>query len=356
MSAYHLLYYPLFEPPITWLRSILLFVDSVRRVIPEGVKREDSKKLSQLREILPTDPAPSLNPTLQDLQIDRGDEHRMMNAFNLIIKTHAGRTTEQKELTFDYSFIHRAKVPYPVLALLKDSHLIDTHPYQEFEKFRKNGFLRIQKDAGHLILSYVAGQMARRNGLDAITDFKLGFAVNALDALGIDPRAGHAEGSLLSSIVFTQIPGELRYLSTKDYVDVRNSHSDIRAAFQHLARELAQDYRLDRFTVPSKLSERVETAAADFTKECSKFRRTRTGKSVKKWSPVSIGAIIGICASLGSTGYGIATKAAQFGLQVFDKKVNKASHDPRRDRTYQMLCGLQEDIIDRSPVKTFLHL
>jgi hypothetical protein len=360
MSSYRLLYYPLFEPKPTWLRSILLFVDQVERIIPAQAGHTDSRQIRILRDTIEPDPVPVVEPIERDLWINQSDLELMIGAFKLIAsKERAKRRTRTLELASEYDFIHRAKIPYEVECLLKDHKLI-RYPARgnKLGAVRKAGFMHIQRDAGSLILSYIADRIARRKGLDAITDFSVGFSVNALENQGIHftHPAGVAEGYLLSSIVSCEIPAELRYLPSDSYLELRSSFSEIRDAFKRLTAELVVINRLHRIENTGVFRQEIQNTAEDFVRQCDKYRRSRFAKKTQKWVPLGIGTVVGIVAALGGPVAAIGGKAAQLSTQVIDKKINRPSSDPVAERTFQMLCSLQRDIIRRSPVKTFLSL
>lgn len=357
MSQYNLLYYPLFEPKPTWLRSILLFVDQVERIIPAKAGHTDSPQTRILRETISPDPLPPIEPVEQDLWINQSDLKLMMGAFELIASKQ--RAKRAVDLPPKYDFVHKAKIPYEVKCLLKKHKLVrDSAKHGNDQGMRKRGFMHVQRDAGSLILSYIADRMARRKGLDAITDFSLGFSVNALENQGIHfaRPAGVAEGYLLSSIVSCEIPAGLRHLSIDSYLDLRNSFAEIRDAFKRLTAELVVINRLQRIEDTGVFQERIQSTADDFVRRCDKYRRSRFAKKIGRWVPLSMGNIIGTVAALGGPLTAIGGRVAQLSTQVIDKKINPPSSDPVAERTFQMLCSLQHDIIRRSPVRTFLDL
>jgi hypothetical protein len=53
MRNYQVLYYPHFQPNVSWLKAMLLFVDGVVRIIPEDVDPKDSDALKTLINEIP---------------------------------------------------------------------------------------------------------------------------------------------------------------------------------------------------------------------------------------------------------------------------------------------------------------
>jgi hypothetical protein len=359
MSKYRVLYYPLFEPKPTWLRSTLLFVDGIERIIPKDAGHTDSRHISALREAISPDPAPPIEPVTSDLWINQSDLDLMMRGFKLIVSKQKTRhNARTNDIQLGDSFIHRAKIPQPVMRLLEQYKLISTP-----SRKRKGAssttemFVFVQSDAAELIMSYIADRIARRKGIDAITDFEIGFSINALENQGVGFRpSGLAEGYLLSSIVSCEIPAELRYLSSDSYLELRNSFSEIRSAFKRLTAELVVQNRLNRIGDAQTFAEEIQQTVNDFVRECDEYRRSRFAKKIKRWTPLSVGSLIGIVASLGGPVAAVGGRIAQFSTQVIDKKINHTQSDPSRTRAFQMLCDLQDNVLKRSPVKKFLHL
>lgn len=365
MPDYRVLYYPYFEPKPTWLRSILLFVDGVNRIIPEGAHHNDSRQITELRETLSPDPALPISPITRDLWINQSNHRRMKRAFELIISNEMKKSkyrskflTQPETIPMEYDLIHRAKIPPEVLALLKQHKLLDLHHKKRTGSSENDDFLLIEKQAGGLIMSYIADRIARRQGIDAITDHKIGFLVTALEnqEIAFEPPSGLAEGCLIAAIASCEIPGELRYLSIRSYKELRDSYADIREAFKRLSTEFAQTSRLNRIDNFTNFQSRLTNTIKDFVDEYEKFRSTRYAKRVKMWVPIGIGSLIGLATGLINPVVATLGKLAEITFQVVDKHVNREPRNADREHAFQMLCNLQKDIIKRSPIKSILHL
>ena len=357
MSDYRVLYYPSFEPKPTWLLSTLLFVDGVNRIIPDDAEHKDSRWIAELRDALSPDRAQPFSTEEDDFFLEPADRHRMKRAFESIVEDYEERVNSGQCLQLKYDVIYRAKIPWEVEKLLKG-------------KNRKNG-LRLMKDiegrhkimeverrAGQLILSYVANRIATREGIDAITEYQMGFAVNALENQKIlfNQPVGFAQGCLIGAIASCQIPAEIRYLSTDAYKELRNQYSGIRETFKKLSISLAATSNLNTINDPTVFQKRLETTVQDFVKECDKYAKTKAGKKVKKWAFWGSGSLVGLAFGFVGPLAALAGKAAQVGFQTLDRTVNQQTKDVSEHRPYQMLCNLKRDVLKRSPVKAVLHL
>jgi hypothetical protein len=357
MSDYRVLYYPRFEPKPTWLLSTLLFVDGVNRIIPDDAEHKDSRWIAELREALSPDPAEPFSTQQKDLWIQLSDRQRMKRAFESIIEDYQAKAKSGQSPELQYDVIYRAKIPFEVEKLLRGKKGTKG---PSLLKDIKDSYktVEVERRTGELVLSYVANRIATREGIDAITDYQIGFAVNALEnqRIAFDQPAGFAEGSLIGAIASCQIPAEIRYLSMDAYKELRHQYSGTRATFKKLAIELAQMSNLRTIDNPTVFQKRLDTTVQDFVKECDQYATTRVAKKVKKWLPWGIGSLVGLAAGLAAPVAGFAGKVAQVGFQVVDRGVNQQTKDVSEQRPHQMLCNLKRDVLRRSPVKSMLHL
>jgi len=356
MNKYGVLYYPHFEPKQRWLLSTLLFVDSVNRIIPDAAKHEDSKWINELRDVCP-DAVLSESPKQPDLWINDADIERMYRAFELIAKDYNGKQPTSNGIQLKYDFIHQTKIPKVVKELLETTGLLQVY---RRGKRPPDGYLSVERNAGSLILSYVANRIARRKGVDATTDFTEGFAVNALENQGIpfEQPLNLGSGCLVAAIAKCQVPAEVKYLSLDTYKEVRESYSEVREAFKYLSIELAAANRLAEISDVATLRDRVKDTADEFNKRCDEYWKSRLAKKVKKWLPWAMGSLVSVATGFKGTpaAMAIGGKMGQVGFQWIDRSINKPSKNPVHDHAYQTICDLRERIIKKSLVKSLLHL
>lgn len=377
MPKYRVLYYPYFEPDLAWLRAILLFVDGVDRIIPAEARHREPEQVAALRETLSPDAPPppgaennvlgSFDPTHFDLSFGNDiDLRRMRKAFALIrdsIPPEVDLKLETDPLRKKILNValHRSKIEEQILAALEEHHLIRYEPTAEEQPLAETGFFFVHESAVNLIMSYVANKIARSEGQDAITDQKLGFTVNALDNLRIPTMlpAGIGEGALISAVASCEIPADVGHLSLNAYKEIRESYAGIRQAFKKLIKQLAYENSLERIDNPETLQKKLTEIAQELVDEIAAYRQTSPGSTLKKWAPLGVGGLLGVATSaIGNLPLGVAVgkEVGSLVISIVDKKINQEPPDPARGHAYQMLCGLQKEIIDRNLTKSLLHL
>jgi hypothetical protein len=283
-------------------------------------------------------------------------EERMYRAFELIAKNYHRKQPTSNGIQLKYDFIHETKIPGVVKRLLETMGLLQVY---RGGKRPPDGYLSVERNAGSLILSYVANRIARRKGVDATTDFTEGFTVNALENQGIpfEQPLNFANGCLVAAIAKCQVPGEVQYLSLDAYKEVPESYSEVRDAFKYLSIELATANRLTEISDVATLRERIKGTADEFNKTCDKYCKSKSVKKVKKWLPWAIGSFVSVATGFKGTPAAIAIggKMSQVGFQLVDRTINKPSKNPIHDHAYQTICDLRERIINASLVKSLLH-
>jgi hypothetical protein len=127
----------------------------------------------------------------------------MYRAFELIAQNYPGKQSTSNGFELKYDFIHQTKIPEVVRGLLETTGLLQVY---RGGKRPPDGYLSIERNAGSLILSYVANRIARRKGVDATTDFTEGFTVNAIENQGIpfEQPLNFANGCLVAAIAKCQ--------------------------------------------------------------------------------------------------------------------------------------------------------
>jgi hypothetical protein len=83
----------------------------------------------------------------------------------------------------------------------------------------------------------IANQIAQRQGLDAVTDKPLAFALNELHGCA-SPDSALVEGIIASTIVSFHVPKAIGLISAKQYAELRKSYAGVRQEFATLVREL----------------------------------------------------------------------------------------------------------------------
>jgi hypothetical protein len=215
MENYNVLYYPHFQPSTRWLRAILLFTDSVTRIVPKDVVPEDSEELKELIQEIP-DCVKSIAPNDSDIDIDDRSMQRMNKAFRQIAENVSSIKHGKVNLWIDgdrisvggYTFLHERKVSERIRNALLENKLLDPKLQGIVTDSRTDETYLVPIQASNLILSHIADCIARRTGLDAVTDENLSFILNALNDMEVSlgRPTGATEGSLLSAIASINVP------------------------------------------------------------------------------------------------------------------------------------------------------
>ncbi len=173
MVEYRVLYYPDFSPDSTWLRRVLLLSDQVIRIVPSDVKPDDPDSLRRFQDAIPGC-LTAVAPYDADVAIEPGDERRLRLAFQLLGKRYK-KDSRSIEITVSngglsvagHVFLHDSKLSDFVIHQLRSNRLL----IESFRELTPSArFIPVRKDASEVILAGLASRIARRLGVDAITD------------------------------------------------------------------------------------------------------------------------------------------------------------------------------------------
>jgi len=292
MLEYQVLYYPDFSPASSWLRRVLMLSDNVIRIVPPDVKPNDSADLLRLQEDIPGC-LTAIAPEKGDVAIEPDDKLRFNRAFELLGKK-SKKAARTITITVDtngslsiagHVFIHDSKISDFIEQELRTNKL-------SIESLRglspSENFMPVREEASDIILAGLASRIARRLGVDAITDQSMPFAVAAL--LGVGRSAandGSAEGALLSAIAALMIPASVAKISAREFREIRDSYAGIRGAFKSLTAELASRHRLTRTGSPAEFATRIEAVVKEFDREYRQYRSSRYARRFRSWAPLS---------------------------------------------------------------------
>jgi CRP-like cAMP-binding protein len=355
MIEYRVLYYPNFSPASDWLRRVLMLSDSVIRIVPSDVKPDDSEDLLRLQETIPGCLS-GIAPEEGDVAIEPGDEPRLRKAFALLGKK---SKTRSRKITVTIArdgslsiaghvFLHDSKISEFIERELRNNKL-------SIESLRKlspsERFIPVREEASNIILAGLASRIARRLGVDAITDQPMPFAVAALLGVGrLGPNDGTAEGALLSAIAMLTIPASVVRISAKEFREIRDSYTGIREAFKSLTAELAARHRLTRTGTPAEFARRVEAVARDFAREYREYRHSRYARQFRSWGPLSIGGVLSIPTAFVSPLAAAGLTTASVSFTLLQNYLSEPDRTPD-GRVFHMLAGLRKDVIKRSGIR-----
>jgi len=350
-----MLYYPDFHPETTWLRSVLLVADEVRRIVPVEFPTNDPPPLARMRDAI-EGCLTNLPPTSVDISPTENELIRLDRAFGLLRQKQftSGRRSELEIV------IHRdGAVSFPGFTLLADAKIADEvrsllkqHALEgdiQTRYARTSGARAgtvVQTGASYLILSLVADRMARRYGLNTLTDKPLEYAFNALNGLDIPflKPSNAADGLLTAAFASVLIPKGIGKIRLSDYRILRDSYSDLRAAVRKFVLESNAYCGFDNINDPALLQGRIIKAAFDVRREYQKFRKSRFARRIVGWTPFVIGGLLPLLAdfNLVAKEFAWTVTTTGFGFKLLQKV--RSNPNAVRDRVFSLCTSLDYDV------------
>ena len=77
------LYYPSYEPPLSWLKAYLLFHDQVARIVPPDIEKLEEEDFKRFRDVFP-DAIYDIPSTKELIDLDDMALHRLDRAFEKV--------------------------------------------------------------------------------------------------------------------------------------------------------------------------------------------------------------------------------------------------------------------------------
>jgi hypothetical protein len=344
--------------------------DKVWTVIPKDIRHELSRETQEHAEAIPNSFG-TLSPVDSDKSLGKVSLDRLDKAFEQIKerKTRAGKKNEivltinkrNFDISIDdYSFLHYDKFNREVYALLKKHNLCSSDVSSIYRIIGgSKDFLPVDSVATNIIMSNLADNMARRKGLNTITDQNIAFLVTSLNSLeGRSPLHLDSRDWLISSVIKFEIPSDIQFMSLNNYKILRKSYADMRFAFHNAIASLNSVFRLDRIDDMELLRDKVNVVMADLDKEIIDYKKTGFGKKVLRWITFSVGnlfALGGIAAGLTGNRILSATGAsAAVGFRFIDRAIEIRNIEGDKGKLVRMLAGIQKDIIKDSDVRKLI--
>lgn len=357
-DKYRVLYYPHFQPNPRWLLKILLLTDQVERIVPEDADTEDSDRIKELIQEIPG-ALVSESPKNLDIEFDALTMSRLKQAFRFIRERSFPEAKRQFELRFGqggtlaidgHVFLHHAKVAPRVRDLLIEEGLLLPSLEEITKSIGAEKVHPVPEQASNLILSCIADRIAKREGLDTVTDKELDFATTSLDSFGVAVGCpeGCVEGSLLSAIATVSIPQEVDELGIQTYKDLRESYSPIREAFKEYVMHVAAVNRLARIEDRNVLSERTAAAAERIRDESEKYSHTTYARRFKRWIPFAICSMLSVGASFAEPAYVLAFAVGTVSLELLKKVFIERTSETQTPEACRLLADMRRDILRRA--------
>jgi hypothetical protein len=359
MENYSVLYYPHFQPSVQWLKAILLLVDDVTRIVPKDVDPGDNDQLKELTQIIPGC-LKSIAPNDFDIDIDDVNMQRMNKAFREIGKNLKTVENVTVDLRIDkgisvggHVFLHQSKVSKQIHDALIENKLLNPKLQSILRNLVTEEFYVVPIQASNLILSYIADRVARRTGLDSVTDENLPFVVNSLDnmKLSLERPTGSTEGSLLSAIASINIPNSVERIAINDYSRLRDSYAGIREAFKEYVAKLSTNQRLHRIEDIHIFENQLQDIAQKIKEECDKYQKTAFRRRFADWGLFTVCYLFPIASTIYDPTYGIAVGLEAVAIRFLKKVFFDESGPSVPDKAIKMLAGLRKRILKISTVK-----
>lgn len=337
---YRCVAYPAFEPDHEWLRKMLLFTDEIYRIIPLHETGGDSDQLKRL--IAATNGAVKVCEPHPYIEISEAAATNFGAALNQpqFIKVAASDEIQVvigpngTQEVIDWEFLHIEKIGYNVRSELEKRGMLRA-------SFGDENWEIVPRGVGNLVVGMLADRIAEENGLDAITDQPLAFALNSLNQCREECSA-RIEGIIASTVASVHVPKSIALLSTEDYVELRKAHESVRAEFARMVRDLKEVQRISSKLSPPVFATRIEEIVGHIGSEMQRFRDSREASKFNEWIPFSIASLAPIAAA---PYYGLISGAVtgvfSFSVNALGK-LTKKTETFRYPKVMQALCSADD--------------
>jgi len=353
MTEYSALYYPFWDPPVAWLRAMLLFYDKINVILPKDVKPNYEPANANVIDLIP-DAIGTIRESQYEIDHNKYNFQTIAKAFDYIAEVDSYAKTDlvkivipENGVSYDgYSLLHKSKFNDEMFKLLKERNLC--HPGLN-KIAEKPDFLLVNRQASSLILSLIADNYASQEGIRTVTDRSLFYTVNALSSNYFHGK-GSVQGHLASAIIRLEVPANLSNLTAKEYVEYRKIFGDVREPFHKALNELYDDNLLSSINTPKILEDKIGAITKDFCKEIDNIRKSKTYSKIKKVAFISLNTLAAICVLMPDpftkilgTGVIVSVTAYQT-LKPIEYVTNKTY-------TQRLLANFDKDLIPESLIK-----
>jgi hypothetical protein len=404
MPTFNALYYPSWNPPIGYLRAVLLFFDRFEVIIPEGVPADYLPANQQVFDLIPDSfqerrerhyeidlhgerwgrfkraldmiaeerrlPEPTTrHPTRPRRKPPKGSQMPLFPEENISQENReeTPRPSAPEDLIYQgpqilvregnfqdfqissHVLMHDAKMSDRIKSALTVRGLLRPDLQHISEDSSKAGFHVVDGRASGLILSMLADTLAQRHRLRTITDEPLGYTLNSLNARHDDSRRT-VEMSLASTIISTEIPETVGLLTAEQYVELRKRFEGVRIPFQRAVRDLCDDNALSSITDPETLREAIREVAEEYGKAIAQFRSSSFSKNLKAWAPFGIGVLGGALGILDGVTVGAVGLGLTVAVQLYEKRQN-AKPGGYGEQSQRIISGLRRELLNPRFIK-----
>jgi hypothetical protein len=350
MPPLNILYYPTWNPPPEYLRSVLLFFDRFEVIIPTDVPAEYDDANARIIDVLP-DAFYERRERHYEFDFDASGWQRFERALDLLVEQKPPAkgvrivTDPDGAMRFkDHVLTHDAKLNDRIKPLLTERKLLRPNLDRLSKSIGRRGFHVVDERAACLILSVLADTLARRHMLRTMTDEPIGFTLNSLNRERLSNRLA-VEARLASTILTAEIPETIGVLSPEEYVELRKRYEEIRTPFRRAVRLLYDDHMLDTVSDAGQLEEVMAEVVADYGNGVSRFRKSRLAKRLKNWTSLGLGTLGTALTLTGNFTLGAIGSGLGLSVQFFEKfAVDRPEGDI--EQSQRLFCGLRQDLLD----------
>lgn len=358
------LYYPNFFPTEKWLRSNLLFFDSVQTIIPDDVTYKVPINISRFTNQNPKT-FETISPVEKDKINDADSIRHIEAAFKIISRN---KEVHDKKIIITsrgskfegHSYLHDSKMSEKIYELLEKYDLIFAR-YEEVDKYGfgpKNTdgkFSIVNRDASDIIVSYVADKIGYRTGLPTITDINFNFVFNSLDDFGyqsnLDPKS-----VLANSLIQCSIPKDIQKINLSQYSDIRQNFAGVRKLFPGLIDILINEKNLDRIHDKDELIDKISGIKSEFDLELQEANKLSLKQGVKDWGPFTVGSLI----TLGAAVFNrpellIPSAVSTISMNAIQMGYERIRVQDRKKQSLKLIGKMQKEIIRAKFVKDYLE-
>lgn len=349
-----ILYYPNFEPDPKWLRGMLLFFDSIGRILPKDIDYTPSPQIAELLKVEPNC-LEDIRPEKKFVEMDGSHLGRFENAFRMINPNPDGK--KKFEITFDkkgdmsckgHVFLHSSKYSEEIKRMLIQYKLIlDIEP-----PGKDKGFRIVDDTASNLILSYLADRLANNYGLNTVTDKSMDYAMQLLNSLNIS-RSAISNGILASSIITVYVPEELFFIKADSFQEIRNEFADLRPLFYKTISEISLLNRLEKIEDAETLKSKAEEISNDFLNEYDIFQKKVLKRQFKRFSPIIVGNLISLyAATIDQKEISIGSSIASLAIQGI-QEISSTPSNPK-SKLFKLMTGMENEIFYRDVIDNLI--
>ncbi len=361
MAPFRALYYPSWNPPVKWLRSVLLFYDQVQVILPSEIAHPTFHPAnSEVFNLLPS-AFGTIRKAHYEMALDTASYPLFLSALDHIASSlpedrhRTVRITLENDIhTFPgYTFLHLSKLSDHVIHALESRRLLLSGAEDLLGDHRPDGFRLVEERTAHLLLSLIADYYSRQQGLRTISDQGLSYLTTALH-----PNATHDPASavtrLASTVIRLEIPTSIQNLTPLEYVELRKRYASLRAPFQRAMRILCDDRMLASITTQQHFKEAVPDAAKDFGLGIERIRKGKWAERLGSWGPLSFGMVSSLC-SLASPVTAAVGAGVDICLKIFDAFKPGAAYKSDIETAQKVMADLRTYLLRPSLVRRLLN-